>query len=418
MKRPASLWVPLALLSVGAAGVALLVATRPEPAVRPPETAAPLVRVVEVAPEPVRFVVHAQGTVMPRTESELVSQVAGEVVWVSPALVSGGFFETGDPLLRLDTADYEADLETARAEIARARSEHARARKELRRQRRLAAGSVASEARIDDAENAFQVAEAALRAAGSRLARAERDLDRTELRAPYAGRVRQERVDVGQFVSRGTSLATLYAIDYAEVRLPVPDRELRYVDIPIRYRGDAPLPDEIEGPPGPEAQVAPLPAVRLRAEFAGREHVWQGRVVRTEGEIDSRTRMVNVVARVEDPYAHGADRERPPLAVGLFVTAEILGRELPAAVVLPRSALRESLDGVHVLVVETADAGAETARLVSRPVEVLRTERERVVIGSGLAAGERVCVSALRGVVDGMQVRVVAETAALASAQP
>jgi hypothetical protein len=178
----------------------------------------------------------------------------------------------------------------------------------------------------------------------------------------------------------------------------VPDAELDFVDLPMLYRGETP-----EGG-GPE--------VRLRARFAGGEHTWDGRVVRTEGEIDARSRMVNVVAQVEDPYGRGeatnggddgggdpgaAQRERPPLAVGLFVEAEIRGRRVEEAVVLPRSALR---DGDRVLVVD-ADG-----RMHFREVEVLRGERSQVVIGGGLAAGEDVIVSPLSAVVEGMQVRI------------
>jgi multidrug efflux pump subunit AcrA (membrane-fusion protein) len=223
--------------------------------------------------------------------------------------------------------------------------------------------------------------------------------------------VRTERVDVGQFVSRGVAIATLYAVDYAEVRLPIPDRELAYVDLPLAYRPQA----------GSEAGTEPAAAedgsaVRLHAEFAGREHVWTGRIVRTEGEIDPKSRMVHAVARVEDPYARAAGSERPPLAVGLFVEAEILGRSVDAAVTLPRAALRRdeagpgepARDGYFVLVVD------EESRLEFRPVEVLRSEREQVVIGDGLTAGERVCVSPLRAPVDGMRVRVAGDAAGLA----
>jgi multidrug efflux pump subunit AcrA (membrane-fusion protein) len=218
--------------------------------------------------------------------------------------------------------------------------------------------------------------------------------------------VRNERVDVGQFVSRGVAIATLYAVDYAEVRLPIPDRELAYVDLPLAYRPGN----------GSETGMETIAAddgspVRLHAEFAGREHVWTGRIVRTEGEIDPKSRMIHAVARVEDPYARKADSARPPLAVGLFVEAEILGRSVDAAVMLPRAALRRdeagpgepSRDGHFVLVVN------DDSRLEFRPVEVLRSEREEVVIGAGLASGERVCVSPLRAPVDGMAVRVAGE---------
>ena len=131
--------------------------------------------------------------------------------------------------------------------------------------------------------------------------------------------------------------------------------------------------------------------------------------MRTEGEIDPRSRMLTVVASVEDPYGRGESGDRPPLAVGLFVRAEILGRTLPDAILLPRTALHED-DRVLVLDAES--------RLHFRPVEVVRRRSEDVVIAGGLAAGERVCVSNLPGAVDGMAVRVASGDGSFARAEP
>lgn len=393
MKTSAKVWLPIAFLAVGAAGAALVWATRPEATPRPAAVAAPLVRTVRVAPEAVQYAVRANGTVMPRTQSDLIPQVEGEVVWVSPSLVSGGFFEAGEALLKIDPRDYEAALESARAAVARAQSEFSRAKTERGRQQELAQRGVASQAQIDDANNAYRVARAQLREARANLERAERELERTSIRAPYEGRVRSEEVDVGQFVNRGGSIAKLYAVDFAEVRLPIPDRELAYLDV----RLGSPTPPAV-GPAGAAPAIDPGPEVLLHAEFAGRERVWRGRLVRTEGEIDPRTRVVHVVARVEHPYA-----EDPPLAVGLFVSAEILGRRVEDAFVVPRSALREGPDGDEVLVVD------DESRIRFHPVEVLRERRGEVVIGAGLEAGDRVLVSPLGTAVDGMSVRVVGD---------
>ncbi len=379
-------WIlPVAVLGGGLALTLLLLATPPEVERRPAEARVPLVRVVTVETGRVPLHVTTHGTVTPRTESELVPEISGPVTWVSPALVPGGFFEQGEPLLRIDPIDFELAREQARADLARATSEAERARKELGRQRTLAERNVASAARLDDAENAGRIAEAAVRQARASLAVAERNLERSEIHAPYDGRVREEHVDVGQFVSRGAPIATLYAVDYAEVRLPVADEELAYVDLPLSFRDRVP-----DGQSGAR--------VRLRAAFAGRDHVWEGRVVRTEGEIDPRSRMVHVVARVEDPYGISVEG-RPPLKVGLFVEAEIEGRVLENAAVLPREALRE---GNRVLVVD------DEGRLHFRPVEVARVSRDRFVVSGGLADGERVCISQLPAVVEGMQVRPLA----------
>jgi RND family efflux transporter MFP subunit len=300
------------------------------------------------------------------------------VIWISPSLVSGGSFEAGQPLLRVEPTDYEVAVESARASLERARSEDVRARRDLERRRGLAERNYASPAELDVAVNNKRIAAAAVRQAKASLVKAELDLDRTEIRAPYAGRVRSEQVDVGQFVTRGTAVGRIYAVDYAEVRLPVPDHELAFVNL---YGLG---PDD----PGPE--------VELVAEFAGAKRTWRGRIVRTEGEIDPKSRMVHVVARVEDPYGRESSDGRPPLAVGLFVEAHIFGVTARDAIVLPRSALR----GENRVLVIDADN-----RLRYREVELLRVSGDDVIVRSGLEAGERVCVSPLQSVVDGMEVR-------------
>jgi len=385
--------IPLAILATGTLVAWLIASSGSRVEKGPSQEVMPLVAVIEAQAEEVQFVVRTQGTVVPRRESDLVPQVSGEVVWVSPNLVSGGFFDEKEALVRIDAGDYRVELEAARAVVARRESESARSKTELERQRSLAVKGVASQARIDDAENAYRVSEAELREARARLSRAERDLARTELRAPYQGRVRAEKVDVGQFVSRGTAMATLYATDYAEVRLPLPDRELRYLDIPFDFGSRT--------QPGEASDTAPVekPVVRLHAEFAGEARSWLGRIVRTEGEIDPKSRMLNLVARVEDPYGRIEPSGRVPLAVGLFVEAEIEGRRVAEVFLLPRVALRADGDREWVYVADAA------GRLRFREVVVLRREREQVVIGSGLVPGDRVIVSPMAAAVNGMRIR-------------
>jgi RND family efflux transporter MFP subunit len=384
--RQRQLVLSLAVLLAGVLIAAVVVATRPKVETKPVARPGPAVRVVRVEPTEIDLVVRTHGTVLPRTESEVVAVVAGTVRWVSESLVSGGFFEQGEPLLRIDPRDYELALERARAILERTRSEQVLAKKELERSRGLERRAAASRAQLDSATSAERVGQAARREAEAAVARAELDLARTEIAAPYAGRVREAFVDVGEFVGRGAHVARIYAVDRAVVRLPVPDVELGFLELPLAYRGELP---QGEGP-----------RVVLRARFAGAEHEWQGRIVRTEGEIDPKTRMVTVVAEVDDPYGRRDGREQPPLAVGLFVEAEIAGRRARDVVVLPRSAMR---DPEHLLVVD------DESRLHVRRVEVLRAAQGRVVIRSGLEAGERVCVSPLEVAVEGMAVRVVGE---------
>jgi RND family efflux transporter MFP subunit len=370
--------IPALILVFGVINMMALYWTGPKLDPKPVAPLAPLVRVMTVTPEQVQMTSATHGTIAPRTESQLTPEVSGRVVSLSEAMVAGGFFEAGEVLFSIDTLDYRVALEQARAALARSESELDNAQKANARQQDLLKQQLTSDSLADDAQNRLRVAEASLREAKARLEKAERDLERTQIVAPYDGRVRSERVDVGQFVNRGTAVATIFATDYVEVRLPIKDKELQFVDVPVG------------------TNVESMGAgVKLQASFGGEQVEWQGQVVRTEGEIDPQTRMVNVVARVLDPYETSG--EKPPLSVGLFVSAEIEGGQFDDVVVLPRIALRNNS---QVYVVDAEN------RLRFRTVEVLREVNDQVYIKAGLEAGERVCISPLDTAVDAMPVRV------------
>jgi RND family efflux transporter MFP subunit len=383
-------FLPIVVLAVGANLALTLIDARAEPETQPIEVPPPLVQVIEVKPIGQRLTVKAEGTVVPRTQTELVPEVSGRVVWVSPSLASGGFFEKDEVLLKVDRREYELAVVRARSAVAQSeltlateQEEASLARKEWES---LGEGEPTP---LTLREPQVAQAKATLASAEAALDQAEYDLERTVVKAPYAGLIRTKSVDVGQFVNRGASVARIYAVDFAEVRLPIPDAQLEYVDLPLAFRGQQ---GSTEGP-----------KVTLRAQFAGRDHTWQGRIVRTEAEIDPQSRMVQAVARVADPYGQGGHRGRPPLAVGMFVEAEIEGRWATSVTVLPRVALRGA-DTVYVV--------GESGRLEFRPVQILRMEREQVLVRSGLKAGERVCISIIETAVDGMKVAIVEVEAA------
>lgn len=384
MNRFAKIVLPILVLVVAGLASWAIVSMKSEPETQRPEFPPPVVRVATASSGNVGLVVESQGTVAPRTESRLVPEVSGRVVSIAGGFVAGGFFERGDVLFEIDPFEYRQAVTQARAQVAQAQLRLAREEAEAEVARRewkeLGQGDgsplTLREPQVEDARAALAAAEAGLE-------RAERDLRLTSVRAPYAGRVRSKQVDVGQYVTRGTPVATIYAVDYAEVRLPLPNDDLAYLDVPLDYRG------ELREDRGPR--------VTLSATFAGRVHAWDGRIVRTEGEIDPRTRMVHVVARVRNPYGRQVEG-RPPLSVGMFVDARIEGREAGGVFSLPRAALR-GRDAVWV--VDGED------RLRIRPVSVLRAERERVLIDGGLEDGERVCLSPLEAITDGMEVRVL-----------
>jgi RND family efflux transporter MFP subunit len=320
-----------------------------------------------------------------------VPEVSGRVIWVSPSFAEGEFFEKGQVLLRVDPHDYRQAVVRTRAEVARTKLQLAREEAEAEVARSewedLGAGEAATALTLREPQ--LEDARASVASAEANLVTAERNLERTQIRAPYAGRVRRKNVDVGQFVTVGSAVATIYSVDFAETRLPLPDDELAYVELPLHYRG------EKARPKGPR--------VTLKADFAGETFEWVGEIVRTEGEIDPASRMVHAVAQVKNPYGRGQDPARPPLAVGLYVEAEIEGVTAEGIAVLPRAALRGRS---QVLVVTPED------RLEFRDVDLLRTTRQHVYVQAGLENGERVCVSPLEAVTDGMRVRTLEDTGA------
>ena len=382
-----TLILPFLIVLLSALATWALVQTKPQIETRDVAPLAPLVRVQEAVRASLAFDVQAQGTVLPRTETTLIAQVAGAVISVSANFETGGFFSRGEVLARLDPRDYEVAVRRAEAQVAQAKlalvQQEAEAEVAIEEWQQLGEGEPS--ALVARGPQVAQ-ARAALAAAEAELEKADLDLDRTHIRAPFDGRVRSKQVDLGQFLTPGAPLATVHATDYAEVRLPVPDDQLAYLDLPFTHRDSGRR-------PGPEAV--------LWARFGQERHSWRGRIVRTEGELDSRSRMLNLVARVENPYDSGGNPDRPPLAVGLFVEAEISGRPAEDVIVLPRSALRVNGDAYQILVVDDED------RLRFRDVEVRRLQGEEAVIGQGLAEGERVCVSPLDIATEGMRVRTI-----------
>ncbi len=381
-------FLPAFVVIIGVAVAAAIIATGPQLDPQPPAVNAPMVRTSAAVHETVQLTAITHGTVLPRTESELVPEVSGRVIGISPAMVSGGFFRQGDLLLEIDPLDYEVGLEQAKAALASSRSELTNATKAHERQLDLAERQSTSQSQKDDALNRLHFAQASLREARARLSRARRDLERTRITAPYDGRVRSERVDIGQFVNRGAPVASLYATDVAEVRLPLHDEELAYLDLPLA------------GTPFEDRQARAI----LRAQFAGEQHTWEGQIVRTEGELDPQTRMINVIAQVDAPYQQTGNR--PPLAVGLFVEAEIVGHQVDNIFVLPRSALQQN-EQIYVV--------GDDNRLQFRDITILRSVAEEIYISDGIRPGELICLSPVNNAIPGMLVQPVTETTRVAA---
>lgn len=180
-------------------------------------------------------------------------------------------------------------------------------------------------------------------------------------------------------MSPGAVLAKIYAIDYAEIRLPLSDDQLAFVNTPERYRGES------------EIDAADGPRVKLRGKVGRDETVWEGVIVRTEGAFDSSSRQLFVMAQVDDPYGRKTVG-KPPLKVGQFVVAEIAGKTLENVFVIPRSALRK---GGEILLIDDAN------KLYRRSLDILWSDENNIVTRGGLKEGELLCLTQVPFAVDG-----------------
>lgn len=354
-----------------------------------PEIVPVAVRVMEVRSEPTKLFVESQGKVQAARTVNLSTPVAGAVAWISPKLEAGGYVTLDEPLLRLDSSDYEIALARSEAALEQAIAEELHARSEYERLRELGERRLASESQIQNAERLANVTAARINEIETQLRQARIDLERTEVRAPFDAIVQSRQVELGQYANRAQNIAVMYGADEVEVRLPLAIRQLGYLDVPLDFRGEL------------DRRVAPV--VRLEGLYGGQRHTWFGRMVRTEATIDPDSNTVQSIVRVTQPQE--GERERGeknaiPLPIGLFVEASISGREIDDIVALPRAVIRNNN---QVLVVDAEN------KMYYREVEIFRFEEERVLISGGLAPGEIVCISPIQAVVNGMAVQPVRE---------
>jgi RND family efflux transporter MFP subunit len=336
----------------------------------------------------INFTVESQGNVSPHTETTLVSEVSSVVIEVSPKFVAGGFFKQGEVLLKLDPADYEVGVQQSRANLLtmkarlaleEAQAEQAKKEWDMSGRPRSVAPSIALRTPY------LEEARANLLYAETDLKKAERKLSLTVIRAPYDGMIKEKLVDIGQYVTTGSQLARTFAVDFAEVRLPLTDQDIAYLDLP---RPAATEPQ----------QDAAGPLVYLSGVIGGTEYRWQARIVRTEGVIDQQTRVHYAVARIADPYALDSHDDRPPLPVGSFVKASIQGISMKNVIAVPLSAMR-GMDQVLL-----KDAGD---RLRIHRVQILRSDRDYAYIIDDSLENQEAIITAIYNPIDGMQVRGV-----------
>jgi RND family efflux transporter MFP subunit len=385
MRKLLKVLLPIAVIAAASAAAVVTVANRQQPERRAPKLATTQVTVTPVERTDYTVEVKSRGTVRPRTESTLIPEVSGRIVKLSSNIREGEFFEADDLLLQIDPRDYEAEVAVAEADVAQARSAlaEAQARADQARRDWQRLGEQGEPDDLVLRKPQLAGARAAVASAEARVVQAKLNLERTRILAPYAGRVLERNVDIGQYVTPGTVLARIYAVDFVEIRLPLTNRQLEFVTVPEVYR------DETLG------VRAPGVPVRLSAKIGSKTYTWQGRIVRAEGSIDTQSRQVFVIAQVDDPY--GKDPSgRPPLKVGQFVEADIQGTQLNDVIVIPRTALRV---GGEVLIVDGQ------SKLESRRVDVIWSDEQNAVVTSGLEAGDLLVLTPLGAGMDGVEVK-------------
>jgi RND family efflux transporter MFP subunit len=371
-------------VGVGVAGIAiygLLQVSKPQPApsVQPPRPIS--VEVVPAVRTTTRPTVVAFGEVRPGVRTQLVAQVGGKITAVAPAFIEGGQFEPGNILLTIEDTDYRAAVDERQARVAAAQVDLEQALADADVARKQLAGQK-SPSPLALKKPQVARAESALKAAETAVALAVTNLERTRISLPFAGRVESQAADLGQYVNAGKVLGSVFGTDIAEVRLALTTSQLSALGIPIGFDG---------------GETGGLPTT-LSASLGGDVHRWQGSLTRLDAAIDPTTRTVYGTVQVEDPYGMAQSTSGMPMAVGLYVDAEIEGRLVADGIQIAAEGLRAG-DMIFVLDGE--------GLLDVRQVEVIHRSRHSALLASGVEAGEQVIVSAIRNPVRGMRLEAM-----------
>lgn len=407
MNRVAKTVLPIIIILFGVLAAWQLMANSPKAQHKSAENLAPLVKTMKVSPQDVRIPIHTQGTVEPRTSISLAAEVSGKIVKTATQFAKGGFFRKGDVLLNIDPEEYQLAITRAEANVASAVQQLAKAEAEYK-QKQEEYKNVSRDKVTDFAlrKPEYEEAKAKLKAAKADLELAQLKLKRCEIRAPFDGRVTEKMADIGQYITPGMVVASLYSTDRAEIRLPITHAQTQLLDIAALTHRDV-------------AQDALK--VSIRGFYAGKQHQWQGSIVRTDAKIDDRNRLLYLIAQVDDPYGFNAVKntqknneqsdneqteqqsDRSILAAGMFVKADIPGRMIKNIFVIPRTAIRDQ-NTVWLL--------DESLKLNIRSVNVIHRDDTSAYIDSGLQDGDVIVTSPLEAVVDGMQLRIANQSSA------
>lgn len=381
--------LPLLVIGLGLLIAFIIYSNKPAAKRRPSHPKSLTVETIKLQAQNYPVQIHTQGIVEPRTTTTLIPRISGDIIKVSPSFRPGGFFESGDILLTLDSTDYELEIKSAQATLSEAlfnfKEEQAQAEQAADNWKRLGRTETPSDLVLHKPQLAR--AKASVDSAKAQLQRVKLDLTRTRIKAPYAGRILEQFVDRGQYVSPGNPLAKIFAIDYVEVRLPITEKQRGMIDLPRSYRGESNQPYN-----GPEATVY--------TTIGGKKHSWKGRVVRTEGSVDRATRQVFVIVQIDNPYQRHSDN-KPPLEIGQFVKADIKGQILKDVYAIPRTAVQGN-DTIMVVDNES--------RLQRKAIKVIWETQDQLLVKEGLVSGEQLSITYIPFAANNVKVNLASDT--------
>tara|TARA_Y100000994_G_C15703423_1_gene446242 strand:+ start:3877 stop:5034 length:1158 start_codon:yes stop_codon:yes gene_type:complete len=382
LKDKISKFYPLIIILFGLLICVLMIIFRPEvtpDAVKFPD---PFVQIKKISPSSINIIIKSQGSIIPQKESQIFPEIIGPVIYVSSKLYEGSSFNKGDILARIDSKDYELDIKSAESTLAAAKTklsfEEAESNSAREEWEKIGSGEPGDlTLRIPQ----LNQAKSAVEAAQANLERLKRNLDKTIIKAPYDGLVRKKNIDIGTVVSPGYLLASVYATDYVEVKLPIPDEDLAFLEIPLD---------------GTEIDMQNQSQVNLMGSFGGEKIIWNGRIVRMEAEIDPKSRMAILIARVSSPY--DLSKYKIPLRVGQFVEAEIVGKKFNNLYTLNRELIKNTN---QVVIVNELDSTLEF-----RSVNIIRYVDDNALINKGLNNEVPICITNLDVMYNGMKVQL------------
>ena len=375
MNRYIKKYSPLIIISLSIIIFILMIRLRPEAKFEEPKIIPQLVETMVAYPSEVGAKISSQGTIRPEHEIFVTSELSGKVTWVSKNFLDGAGFKIGDTLMKIEKRDYELALISTESSLFQARlaleREEAEANLASIEWKRVGKGDASS---LTLREPQLAQARAVLAAAEAAYEQSKRNLERTSIIAPFDGRVRKKMVDLGTNLIPGARLADIYATASFEVRLPIADKDIPFIGIPLN---------------GTSIDPANRPEVRLSTSYGGDELNTKGSIVRSQSEIDPKTRMISVIATIPISNANSGFK------VGMFVNAEINGLSFPGVTVVPRSAVKDNM--IWVVIDE---------KLRRKSVEVIRFEKDFAFISDGLNKNDRILITRLSSYVDGMPVRL------------